>query len=357
MIHQYYYKWSNTEAVAHPLIAIDGKTSFPLPPKRFSLPSKQDMHTWVQSLLVPSVELLDTTRAHLEIAHTLPDAQKSITPIQWIVYAEALIRQSRHRTLIQDAEPNFVHWTQWLQNQKIEVTDFPASVHTFFEHCTNASGILDKLHEVPNVEWVTALMLTMNPSQKVSPSGRSYDTGAATAMVMANNGKYGWTLSYKTTNMSNVPVVSETPNPHQEQLQEANAMVESGMIQRDQNGVWNPRLSNKEFTASDWMDQQLLTMRHNKEPDRAKVQTFVQNAITYGISQTQIIKNELSRASLKGSGFSKTLLEEVLARPWEEIERQVTILQGLGYQEELPLYLWLHFENAPKESYDLPALS
>ena len=129
------------------------------------------------------------------------------------------------------------------------------------------------------------------------------------------------------------------------------------MAQRGENGAWLDRPTTMSESAGAWLDRMLLTLRHNKDIKRDVLENIVETAIAAGIPQTQIIKNELPNTAFQGSGVSKALLEVVTGQSWERIGQQIVVLEGLGYTQELPLYLWLYFKNAPQETYDLPALS
>ena len=105
-------------------------------------------------------------------------------------------------------------------------------------------------------------------------------------------------------------------------------------------------------------DEALLSMRHNKNIKRESLDEILNYAIAGGVARTAIIEKELPRIHLVGSGLSKLILERVLQQPWERIEREIFILDGLGYKDELPLYLYINStQREPIVEIELPNLS
>lgn len=282
-----------------------------------------------------------------------------------MLYAEAFLRQSRHRNLIGDQPEKMEPWRTWLQTQSFDVAQLPTHVQDYFAGATTGREILALLQESPSLEWNTALMVCMNPTCKVDPAGKSHESGALQPRVMANQGRFGWTLSYSVTHLDYSQIYTPPEEEDEDgnvldlglEGKEATASKMSSMAQRDEHGAWKDRPTTLTESAGDWLDRMLLTLRHNKDIKRDVLEGIVETAITAGIPHTQIIKNELPKTAFVGSGVSKAILEVVTNQSWERIGQQMQVLEGLGYKEELPLYLWLYFKNAPQETYDLPALS
>ena len=371
MHQQFYYQLrpqrdGSTQGLIHPVIALDQSKpqEYPLA-QVVPAATQQELDAWVQSSLATQT-LSPTTRAHLEVAHTF----SALRPVakdaaEWMLFAEAYLRQSRHRNLIGDRPEKMETWRTWLQQQPFDVEQLPLHVKEYFSGATTGGEILARMQESPSLEWNTALMISMNPTCQVDPAGKSHESGALQPRVMANQGRYGWTLSYSVTHLD----YSEIFKPPEEEDEdgnvldlgldgkEATASKMSSMAQRDENGAWKDRPTTVTENAGAWLDRMLLTLRHNKDIKRDVLEGIVATAIEAGIPHTQIIGNELSKSGFLGSGVSKAILEVVTNQSWERIGQQIQVLEGLGYKEELPLYLWLFFKNAPQESYELPSLS
>lgn len=351
---QFYYQLRNTpegmQGRIHPLVAVDlkNKEGYPLC-KDIKIEDKASLDAWVLKKCAGK-ELDPTTRAHLEIAHSFPEKNKKVANVaQWMLYAEAYTRQEKHRALISENQEQLIPWRQWLDEQELAVHEFPRMVQSYFEGCSMGSDALLCLMEGPGVDWTTALMSQMNPTCKVDPTGRGHDSAPLQPRVMANNGKYGWTLSYGVTHLD----YSKDKGAVQ-----AKATKCTATAQRDESGKWQIKNEKRTFDAFEWWDGLLLTTRHNKDVKLEVLEKMVATAIAAGIPHTEIVKSELPRTLLKGASMSKRLLEVVLKEPWERIEQQVTLLEGLGYKEELPLYLWIFFQNKePMQAFDLPALT
>ena len=369
MHQQFYYQLrpqrdGSTQGLIHPVIALDQSKpqEYPLA-QTVAVKTQPELDAWVAGNLA-TVE--PTTRAHLQVAHSHPGLRPvAQDAAEWMLYAEAYLRQARHRNLIGDRPEQMEPWRQWLQDQPLDVTQLPMHVQEYFADKTTGREVLALMQESPSLEWNTALMVCMNPTCKVDPAGKSHESGALQPRVMANQGRYGWTLSYSVTHLD----YSQIFTPPEEEDEdgnvldlglngkEATASKMSSMAQRDENGSWKDRPTTLTESAGDWLDRMLLTLRHNKDIKRDVLEGIVETAIAAGIPHTQIIGNELSKAQFMGSGVSKAILEVVTGQSWERIGQQIQVLEGLGYKEELPLYLWLFFKNAPQESYDLPSLS
>lgn len=371
MQQQFYYQLRNlrdgtTQGSIHPIIALDQSKPqvYPLA-QRVEVKTQGELDAWVvASLAMPS--LSPTTRAHLEVGHT----HAALRPVakdasEWMLFAEAYLRQSRHRNLIGDQPEKMESWRGWLQAQPFDTQQLPEHVRDYFDGASTGREILAKMQESPSLEWNTALMICMNPTCKVDPAGKSHESGALQPRVMANKGRYGWTLSYSITHLDYSQIYTA---PAEEDAdgnvldlgldgKEATASKMNSMAQRDENGAWKDRPVVVTESAGAWLDSMLLTLRHNKDIKRDVLEKIVETAIAAGIPHTQIIKNELSKTAFMGSGASKAILEVVTGQSWERIGQQIQVLEGLGYKEELPLYLWLYFKNAPQETYDLPSLS
>lgn len=355
-----------TQGKIHPVIALDESKAqeYPLA-KTFPVASLEKLNVWVQEQL--STQALEpTTRAHLEVAHTQPKLHSvAKNAADWMLYAEAFLRQTRHRNLIGDRPDQLDPWRLWLQDQPFDANGLPDTVKEYFGNKSTGREILALLQESPSLEWNTALMVCMNPTCKVDPAGKSHESGALQPRVMANQGRYGWTLSYSVTHLD----YSQMYTPPEEEDEDGNVLdlgldgkeattsKMTSMAQRGENGAWLDRPTTLSESAGAWLDRMLLTLRHNKDIKRDVLENIVATAIAAGIPQTQIIKNELPNTAFQGSGVSKALLEVVTGQSWERIGQQIVVLEGLGYTQELPLYLWLYFKNAPQETYDLPALS
>ena len=371
MHQQFYYQLrTNSQGAArgqaHPLIAVDHSKpqAYPLS-DTVPAANQQELDAWVvQQLRTSSLE--PTTHAHLEVAHTYPELRPAASDLaQWSLYAEAFLRQQKHRALIGDRPEQLDAWRQWLQDQPFDPAQVPEIARAYFAQCTNGRDALALMQQGPGIEWNTAFMVMLNPSCKVDPAGKSHESGALQPRAMANKGHYGWTLSYSVTHLDYSEIY--TPGPQEDDegnpldlgldVKEATAHKMSSMAQKDEHGNWKDRPTTVSENASAWLDRMLLTMRHNKDVKRDVLEHVVATAIAAGIPQTQMIKNELPRTQLQGSSMSKALLEVVTGQSWERIGQQINVLEGLGYKEELPLYLWLYFKKAPQESYELPSLS
>lgn len=371
MHQQFYYQLRGDQqqgfrGQAHPLIAVDYSAT-----QTYALAStapantQQELDAWVVQQLVTQA-LEPTTRAHLEIAHTYPELRPAASDLaQWSVYAEAFLRQQRHRTLIGDRPEQLDAWRQWLQDQPFDPGQVPEIARSYFADCTSGCEALARMQQGPGLEWTTAFMAMLNPSCKVDPAGKSHESGAIQPRAMANKGHYGWTLSYSVTHLDYSQIYTPEPQADDEgnpldmglDVKEATAHKMSAMAQKDEHGNWKEMPTHVTENASAWFDRMLRTVRHNKHIKREVLEDIVNTAIAAGIPQTQIIKNELPRTQLQGSSVSKALLEVVTGQTWERIGQQINVLEGLGYKDELPLYLWLYFKRAPQETYELPSLT
>lgn len=371
MHQQFYYQFrtlssGQSHGKIHTLIAIEHTK----PQEYCAVPTieattQQDLDTKVASML--STQMLEpTTRAHLEVAHTQASQRPAAkNAAEWMLYAEAFLRQSRHRNLIGDHPEKMEPWRQWLQRCPFDVNQLPVHVQEYFAGKNTGGEVLALMQESPSLEWNTALMVCMNPACKVDPAGKSHESGALQPRVMANQGRYGWTLSYSVTHLDYSQIYTAPVEEDDEgnvldlglDGKEATASKMSSMAQRDENGAWKDRPVTLKESAGTWLDRMLLALRHNKDIKRDVLEGIVETAIAAGIPHTQIIQNELPKTNFVGSGVSKAILEVVTGQTWERIGQQIQVLEGLGYKEELPLYLWLYFKNAPQETYALPALS
>jgi hypothetical protein len=371
MHQQFYYQLQKqrgkaTQGKVHPLIALDQSKSqvYPLP-QGIVVKTQQELDDWVLHQL-STQKLSPTTRAHLEVGHSQPGLRQGANHLaEWLLYAEAFLRQERHRKLIGDRPEQVEAWRDWLQNQHLDVKQLPASVHDYFSDKSTGYEVLALMQESPSLEWNTALMVCMNPTCKVDPAGKSHETGALQRRVMANQGHYGWTLSYSVTHLDYSPI-DGLPDAKDAQGnildlgldgKDATAVKMASMAQKNEHGIWKERPTNLTESAGAWFDRMLLTLRHNKDIKHDILQGIVNTAIEAGIPHTQIIRNELPKTAFVGSGVSKAILEVVTGQSWDRIGEQVQVLEGLGYKDELPIYLWLYFKNAPQESYALPSLS
>lgn len=363
MHQQFYYqlrpgKDGVAQGMIHPVIAVDhGKAQrYPLD-KTVKASNHEELNAWVVKSLAGHPSLEPTTRAYLKMAHTQPAGQVADTA-EWTLYAEAYLRQYRHRALVGDRPEQLDGWRTWLQSQPFDAQALPPTVREYFAQCTTGGEALALMQEGPGIEWNTALMVCLNPTCKVDPGGRGHDSIAMQPRVMANKGHYGWTLSYSVTHLDYPPAAKAgAVLDIGQDVQEATATKMSSMAQRDEHGAWKDRPVTSQESAGEWLDGLLMTLRHNKDIKRNVLEDIVAVAGAAGIPLTQIIEKELPKTAFQGSGVSKALLEVVTGQPWERVEQQVTILKGLGYTDELPLYLWLYFKKGPAETYDLPSLS
>lgn len=362
MHQQFYYqlrtgKDGAPQGIIHPVIAVDHSKpqSYPLD-KKVQVANQEELNAWVVRALA-SGGLEPTTRAYLEIAHTQPD-ERVVDTAAWTLYAEAYLRQYRHRALVGDQPEQLNAWGTWLRNQPFDVQALPATVREYFSECTTGADALELMQKGPSIEWNTALMICLNPTCKVDPAGRGHNSGAMQPRVMANQGRYGWTLSYSVTHLD-YPAAAKKGGVLDigQDVEEATATKMSSMAQKDEEGAWKDRPVTVQESAGKWLDGMLMTLRHNKDIKRNVLEDIVGVAVAAGIPLTEIIEKELPKTSFQGSGVSKALLEVVTGQPWERVEQQVNILKGLGYTEELPLYLWMYFKQGPAETYDLPSLS
>lgn len=329
MHQQFYYqlraaKDGFKQGVIHPLIALDQSKAqmYPLA-QQVEAKTHDELHAWVVERLA-SDALEPTTRAHLEVAHTHPGQRTSATDVaQWMLFAEAFLRQQRHRNLIGDRPEQLEAWRTWLQEQTFDATTLPDTVKEYFSGCSTGREALALMQESPSLEWNTALMVVLNPTCKVDPAGRSHESQAVQPRVMANHGRYGWTLSYSVTHLDYSQTYTSTHEDDEGNVldlgldgKEATASKMTSMAQKDENGAWKDRASSTTDSASVWLDGMLLTLRHNKDIKRDVLQGIVEMAISAGIPPTQIIKNELPKTQFKGSGVSKAMLEVVTGRDW-----------------------------------------